>query len=90
MFGLDLSFVILVPERKRGIDTGIQENFDSLFDLDIRVKPEYDRKRKSAKASGTRMTEKEIGSALGLMMTVDGSSPNMTLENFYPNRASTL
>ena len=44
MFGLDLSFVILVPERKRGIDTGIQENFDSLFDLDIRVKPEYDRK----------------------------------------------
>ena len=42
MFGLDLSFVILVPERKRGIDTGIQENFDSLFDLDIRVKPEYD------------------------------------------------
>ena len=44
MFGLDLSFVILVPERKRGIDTGIQENFDSLFDLDIRVKPEYDGK----------------------------------------------
>ena len=66
MFGLDLSFVILVPERKRGIDTGIQENFDSLFDLDIRVKPEYDRKRKSAKASGTRMT-------------MDGSSPNMTI-----------
>ena len=44
MFGLDLSFVILVPERKRGIDTGIQGIFDSLFDLDIRVKPEYDRK----------------------------------------------
>ena len=33
--------VILVPERKRGIDTGIQGKFDSLFDLDIRVKPEY-------------------------------------------------
>ena len=42
MFGLDLSFVILVPERKRGIDTGIQETFDSLFDLDLRVKPEGD------------------------------------------------
>ena len=42
MFGLDLSFVILVPERKRGIDTGIQETFASLFDLDLRVKPEGD------------------------------------------------
>ena len=42
MFGLDLSFVILVPERKRGIDTGIQGIFDSLFDLDVRVKPEHD------------------------------------------------
>ena len=42
-----------------------------------RGKPEYDRKRKSAKASGTRMT-------------ADGSSPNMTLENFHPNKASTL
>ena len=42
MFGLDLSFVILVPERKRGIDTGIQETFDSLFDPDLRVKPEGD------------------------------------------------
>ena len=55
MFGLDLSFVIinlerkrlpsfviLVPERKRGIDTGIQETFDSLFDLNLRVKPEGD------------------------------------------------
>ena len=42
MFGLELSFVILVPERKRGIDTGIQETFDSLFDLDLRVKPEGD------------------------------------------------
>ena len=39
--------VILVPEREQGIDTGIQGKFDSLFDLDIRVKPEYDRKRKS-------------------------------------------
>ena len=26
----------------------------------------------------------------GTRMTADGSSPNMTLENFYPNKASTL
>ena len=33
---------ILVPERERGIDTGIQGKFDSLSNLDLRVKPEGD------------------------------------------------
>ena len=74
MFGLDPSVVIikperkrplfsviLVPERKRGIDTGIQGKnkllcFTWIF------------------GSSPNMTEKEIDAALGMRMTADGSS----------------